>query len=240
MTRYRQLAPSPALAGHIAHYWILEGDVEPQTFFPDGSMEFIFHYGDPFQRAGTPQPKSLLVGQFRTPTTVAPTGRAGIFGIKFHPGGAYPFLRQPQQELAESIFDFADLPRGRRLAEQLGNARTDADRAALVETALPPPAPHPSDPIVAALVRSRGALAVDGLARHAGVSPRTLQRIFAERVGLSPKTLARILRFQRALTAGPRRGWAAIAAECGYFDQAHLIRDFREFTGAPPSQLARK
>lgn len=240
MTRYRQLDPSPAFAGHIAHYWILEGYVAPQTFFPDGSMEFIFHYGEPFQRAGAPQPQSLLVGQFRTPTTVSPTGRAGIFGIKFHPGGAYPFLRQPQQELAESIFDFADLPLGRRLAEQLGNARTDADRAALVERALPAPAPHPSDRMVAALVRSRGGLAVDDLAHYAGVSPRTLERIFAERVGLSPKTLSRILRFQRALTADPRRGWAAIAATCGYYDQAHLIRDFREFTGAPPSQLARK
>jgi transcriptional regulator GlxA family with amidase domain len=72
-----------------------------------------------------------------------------------------------------------------------------------------------------------------------GISGRQLERRFMSEVGLGPKLLCRILRFQQVFPAVERadKNWARIAADCGYYDQAHLIRDFRQFAGQTPSVL---
>ncbi len=77
----------------------------------------------------------------------------------------------------------------------------------------------------------------DAIARDAGTTPRTLQRLFATQVGISPKLLARITRFQRVFRSWQQEpnALARVAAACGYFDQSHLVRDFRDFAGAPPA-----
>jgi transcriptional regulator GlxA family with amidase domain len=89
-----------------------------------------------------------------------------------------------------------------------------------------------------ALVRSRGRTSVDALAAGAGVSARHVERVFRDEVGLSPKRLARVVRLQevlRRLGAAPDR-WVDVALDCGYADQAHLSRDFRELTGESPTR----
>jgi transcriptional regulator GlxA family with amidase domain len=81
---------------------------------------------------------------------------------------------------------------------------------------------------------------VKALAAAAGMSERRIQSLFAEHVGLSPKTLMRIARFQRAIALArenPAMSLARVAAECGYFDHAHLVRDAREIVGITPSAL---
>ena len=77
------------------------------------------------------------------------------------------------------------------------------------------------------------------LARDAATTPRQLQRLFARDVGVSPKLLARIRRVQRVFAAWRDESgrWTRVAAECGYFDQAHLSRDFREIAGGAPPGL---
>ena len=100
---------------------------------------------------------------------------------------------------------------------------------------------RPRDPrlltMTRALWRNPAGFTVDDLSARAGISGRQLERWFLQQVGIGPKFLLRILRFQQALqaaTGGARPDWAAIAADHGYFDQAHLIRDFRKFTGHTP------
>jgi AraC-like DNA-binding protein len=77
---------------------------------------------------------------------------------------------------------------------------------------------------------------LDWVAAQAGMSPRQFRRRCFEESGLAPKHLCRILRFRHACELAISRGsgWAAIAADAGYFDQAHLIHDFHEFTGRAP------
>jgi transcriptional regulator GlxA family with amidase domain len=79
-------------------------------------------------------------------------------------------------------------------------------------------------------------VAIEALANDAGLTRRQLERRFLDAVGMSPKTLVQVLRFQRVLgvlaDASPR--WVDVAAACGYYDQAHLNRDFKRFTGATP------
>jgi AraC-like DNA-binding protein len=87
-----------------------------------------------------------------------------------------------------------------------------------------------------AMAAAHGVVDIDWAATQAGMSARQFRRRCLEESGLTPKRLCRVLRFRRSFTlaASRRLSWAAVAAETGYFDQAHLIRDFREFTGRTP------
>jgi len=90
------------------------------------------------------------------------------------------------------------------------------------------------------IVGARGLGSVAATAREVGLTGRQLERRFLDGVGIGPKRLSRILRFQQALMASleqSKPNWARIAARCGYFDQTHLIRDFREFSGYSPTTL---
>ncbi|MCI0391889.1 MAG: helix-turn-helix transcriptional regulator [Acidobacteria bacterium] len=92
---------------------------------------------------------------------------------------------------------------------------------------------------ISKIVRSEGHISIDRLASDLGISGRQLERRFLSEVGLGPKLLCRILRFQQVFRAVERSdiNWAKIAIDCGYYDQAHLIRDFRQFAGETPSVL---
>jgi transcriptional regulator GlxA family with amidase domain len=93
---------------------------------------------------------------------------------------------------------------------------------------------------VARLVADRGQTRLAALATTAELSEGQLERRFRSAVGIGPKTLARLVRFQevyRRLGDKAPAGWAEIALDCGYFDQAHLLRDFRELAGSPPGRL---
>jgi AraC-like DNA-binding protein len=100
----------------------------------------------------------------------------------------------------------------------------------------PAHAPNAVQRTIAALADTHGLADLDFFSRAASLSPRQFRRRCLEESGLTPKHLCRILRFRRALNLASRhkQDWADIAAETGYFDQAHLIRDFREFTGQTP------
>jgi AraC-like DNA-binding protein len=86
------------------------------------------------------------------------------------------------------------------------------------------------------VMASGGRMPVTSIARNIGWSRKHLAGRFTAETGLGPKTFARIVRFNRALTLSRTGadGWAGIAAECGYSDQAHLAREFREMAGATP------
>ena len=102
--------------------------------------------------------------------------------------------------------------------------------------------PVPS--ITRALGRLRatsGSVPIATLADELGCSRRYLTAGFRSHVGVSPKLLARILRFQRAVGLMEQPlSWAEISLACGYYDQAHLIRDFKQFTGSAPGEFARR
>ena len=93
--------------------------------------------------------------------------------------------------------------------------------------------------LAARIVESAGRVSVDQLATAAGISSRQLERRFLREIGIGPKLLGRILRFQQVFRAVERvdSAWASIAVECGYYDQAHLIRDFSQFAGQTPAVL---
>jgi transcriptional regulator GlxA family with amidase domain len=132
---------------------------------------------------------------------------------------------------------------GAPLHERLEEASSSGECLRLLVNSLP--LPMTADTAFSKALRSLTAgdsdLRLEEVARAANLSPRQFRRRCLEGIGLTPKHLCRVLRFQRVLRLlrhTPARGSAHLAAESGYYDQAHLIRDFREFASATPSGFA--
>ncbi len=171
--------------------------------------------------------------------------------IKLTPLGAYTLLGTPLRKLADSIVGLDDLfgPRGGDLVEELLEASSWGQRFTLLDGFLLSRAsegPRPSPAVAWAwsrLCATAGNIAIGDLAADLRMSRRHLTSTFHEQVGLPPKGVSRLLRFARVcglLHRSPMR-WAEIAQDCGYFDQSHLNRDFRQFAGTTPTDfLARQ
>jgi len=178
---------------------------------------------------------------------IAPTGRVQLVGVRFWPGGAWPFLRLPQDEIADRVIALDQVwgSMARELESRIREAPTKSAVVREIETALLARLSQfrgqdeAEARAIALILRSGGCMPIDILAEEMGVSFRKLDRRFNTRVGLPPKTLCRIIRFQRALKMierdNARPGWVKIALECGYYDQSHFIREFKAFAGTEPT-----
>ena len=171
--------------------------------------------------------------------------------VSLAPLGAYTLLGLPMDQLSGRTVDLADLlgADGRRLADQLREAPAWRRRFALLDEFLLPRlerGPRPSAEVGWAwrrLVTTGGLVPIRRIAREVGWSPRHFIAKFKQQVGLRLKTAARLIRFDgvwRRLDQRKLLDWADIARDAGYADQAHLIRDFRQFTGTTPAKLARR
>ena len=253
---YREHAPCDPLRDVLDCLWTLEGHArelggEPQPVLPDGRAEIVVHLGDRFDRhhAGRleRQPALIFAGQLNGQLTLAPTGRIAVLGIRFRPEAPAALVRQPLHELTGVVTDLESidvrLHRAlRRVQDSAASlaAAVDLAQAALVLIAEPSRIEPRVRSAVALVQHRHGQGAIDDVAHGACVTPRHLERLFNDAVGISPKRLARITRFQRALVwlerAGPPNRGAAAAAACGYADQAHFIRDFKDLAGCPPGE----
>jgi AraC-like DNA-binding protein len=174
-----------------------------------------------------------------------------VVKIVFRPGGGYPFFGVPLAELADRAVPLHDLwgAEADILLEKLVDAEADTQRLAEMKDALIARLQGPKifEPVGVQLVtESLAQLAtpqatLQKVAGNLDVSERNLRRAFSAVVGLSPKRYARIARFQRAVARASlgEHCWAEIAAESGYFDQAHMCLDFREIAQLSPAAFVR-
>jgi AraC-like DNA-binding protein len=247
---YWEFAPAAELKPYVRCYWTLRSaaPIESEPVLPDGRFELVFHLGDPFVqiRDGSRaiQPDSALVADLRKPVTIQPSGRADVLGVRFHAGGAYPFFRAPLRELEGEVRPLSDAwsATAERVRSRLGETGDDRARIAVLDRELlrrlhdAHSADRDFDRLVAVLRRSDGHCEIPRLAAAAGVSVRQLERRFLSRVGVSPKVFARLLRFRRVvhhIRLSPS-SWLDPSLDLGFFDQSHLIHDFREFAGMTP------
>ena len=221
---YREYSPCKALSPFIQCYWTLRSTSREvpaaNRIFPDGCMEFVFHFAEPFARVRDDgrlerQADTLVAGQIWEPLTLQQGACADVLGVRFRPAGAHPFLRIPVHEVGGQIVSLEDIwgRRARVWRDAIGSA---SNRIAALERNLLNCRPEP-----AVMPRT--------------LSPRQFRRRFQAEVGITPKLYGRIRRFQRALGILGSMPFAEAAAACGYYDQSHLIRDFRQFTGQAPS-----
>lgn len=188
-------------------------------------------------------PRVTVVGTMTRAEHHALGGGVDLLGIRFHPGGAYPFLRIAAEELTDASSDLDQVSRAlaRELAPALAGPREG--RVGRIERALLAVLGEagPPDPRVRAafsrLQESRGGVALAELEHLTGYTRQHLGRLFRRHVGVSPKVLARVVRLRSVLgRLDPARppDWAALALEHGYCDQAHLVTDFKDLTGSTP------
>ncbi|MCW3818857.1 AraC family transcriptional regulator [Micromonospora sp. DR5-3] len=239
--RFRRRLAAPALRPYVEHYWLVDWELtEPhvQRVVPHPAVNVVFQ-----TQAGGPETGEVAgVGLELFTVTLRGTGR--VSGIQFRPGGFRPFWPRPVSELTGQ----------RRPLAQVGLpvqgehcAGPDDERCRRLDELLTSWAPAP-DPLAAeatALVEEiradRRILRVDDFARRHAVSTRRLQRLFLDHVGVGPKWVIRRYRLQEAIeqaAAGPL-DWARVAADLGYADQAHLVREFSAVTGVSPAAYAR-
>jgi AraC-like DNA-binding protein len=177
------------------------------------------------------------------------TGVARTVTLRFKPGWSVPLLGVAASELTDRIAPLEDVwgRAGRELCGELLAARSRADVMAGVARALALRAGHPFTTASGLLARRAvrllegGEVRVESVADRLGVTPRHLRRAFTENVGIGPKEFARAVRLQRALRmAATSCDWARIAADAGYYDQAHLIADFRRLVGLTPGAFFKR
>jgi AraC-like DNA-binding protein len=252
-------APAAPLRGLLGWYsgYRQEG-LQPACHrgLPSPYLTLIITLDDPLTVARHPDPAdrpgdylTLAGGLHTVPALITHAGRQSGIQVGLSPLGARALLGRPAGELAGRDVEAAEVL-GRtalELHERLRAAGSWAARFALFDQVLlarADPDQQTAPEIAEAwrlLTSSGGRIRVDRLAQRVGWSPRYLQRRLLAETGLTPKAAARVIRFDRARrrlqhpgAAGPPT-LARVAADCGYYDQAHLAREFRDLAGCPPS-----
>jgi len=199
----------------------------------------VLQLGTPPGRNPSGPDRAYVVGPMREHADILYEGPSSVLGVRFQPGGGAAFLKPPADGLVDGVLgleevwrdvpalvdEIAAAPPGERVARF---ARHQERRRTSAEGA---------DPAALALERSGGRLAGSDLVRLTGTSERQLQRRFRERVGFTPRMARRIVRFSgaiRTLHSCPGISWPALIHACGFYDQAHLIREFQAFSGRTP------
>ena len=254
--RSRELIPCQQLTPFVRLFWVLELDEPaafgpPERISPDSLLELVFHYRTPLAcrydgEGFAPQPRSVAVSQTRRFVEIRPEGASGLVSVRFHPWGAYHFFPLPVSEIADRQAPTEVLWGGEaiELEERLAEAPGDGARVALVEQFLLAQLRrhHKADvePLVRAVWKRKGCLAVPQLCRDLGIGERSLQRTFAAALGTTPKRFARLSRFLHVcslLRSGHGTTLTDVGLACGYYDQSHFIADFKAFSGMTPRQF---
>ena len=233
--------------------WFARGRIvgNRERIAPTGSTVAAVVLGDPIRQTPDGAGSALLadtgflIGPHDRPIINEPLGETYCVGIVTTPVGCRPLLGVAPAALRGRVVDLLQAwPRAAALRRELLTCGTAAEALDVVEATLRSTEPFDGTALsrCEAAVRQLSAdpaRPVTDIARELGVSHGHLNRQFIEQVGLSPRTLARILRMRRLLEAIDVHGsvgWALKAAELGWSDQAHLIRDFKRHTGVTPSQ----
>jgi AraC-like DNA-binding protein len=249
---YREFNPGFAARNFVRCYWVLEDGapaVSAQTIVPDGRSELIISLAVPFEQNHKGewqlQPEIFFVGQITGPFVIRPAGPARTIGVRFRADGASRLLGLPMFELNDLAVSLDEIsPVLYRRINRLRELPALVDQLSTLEQILLRSIPDTDrDPLISVAVdefeRTHGQIGIGKVADFIGLSSRQFERRFRSAVGISPKLFSRMRRFQRVLQTidGVQPTWVDVAISCGYYDQAHLIRDFREFAGSTPTSL---
>lgn len=244
LSRFRltNFAPSPGVARLVERYWVADWDLrgyEPhvQHVLPQPVANVCFE-------ADRASVHGVITGQ----TSHRLEGQGRVVGITFRPGGFRPFLSHPMSVLTDSVRSMIDVFGTAGDALERAVSSTDGGSALLLVdeflSAWPTDGPtfvQELGEVIGRITSDPGLFRVDDLAREAAMSVRHLERHFRDHVGVGPKWVIRRYRLYEAAQRGQSSTgvrWAHVAADLGYSDQAHLIRDFRTMFGVTPHQYA--
>ena len=255
---YQTYKPHPDLASLISCYWTLEvpatDDAQRQRIIPDGTIEMAFILGDDIKRYTSKddfilQPRAMVLGQTIEPFYIEPTGYVNTFAIRFYPYGFANFVTEPIKKLAnrETPLDLLfEATTANKLEQKIIQATDVKQRIEIIESFLLNKLSEQSmvDNIVKttvdALISTHGSSSISHILKEDLSKRRQLERKFVKQIGISPKQLGKVIRLQTALKMllnEEGESLTHIAYESEYYDQAHFIKDFKEFTGTNPKEF---
>jgi len=237
---HRQL-PSAALADLVAHYWYVAWDLrglpaQEQATLPHPNVHLVVE---------NKEARIYGVHSGRFMRTLK--GKDRVFGIKFKPGGFYPFYRQAVAQLANTSIAATDCfgEDGAAFCAQILAAKDVQAMCAKADSFLLRHLPAADEQVshishwLKLIEQDRHIVTVEDVMAIAGLDKRSLQRLFQKYVGIGPKWAIQRYRLHEAVAqvqAGKTLSWTALAQELGYFDQAHFVRDFRQLVGMTPGE----
>lgn len=258
---FRSYRPIPPLSVFIENFWLYDGYSCPhlkERILPSGTFEIVFNLRDDELRIYKSD-RSDRCARFHGAVVSGPYAgyfasdtaeEASVMGVHFRPGGAFPFLGFSAGELADTHIGLEDIwgPGAGYIRERLSSEKTHQRRFEVLENVLlsrllRPLGKHPA--VMSALdlfSHDISRAVVRKAVRGVGISNRRLADLFDVEVGVKPKLYTRIQRFQRVLHTVHRASnveWGQLALQHGYYDQAHLIRDFVAFSGFTPGEYFR-
>ncbi|PWT89898.1 MAG: hypothetical protein C5B54_08180, partial [Acidobacteria bacterium] len=205
-------------------------EVPAYPVLPDGCVDIIF----------SPSTGLQIVGTMTKPQTFRLVPDAQIMGMRFRPGIASNVFRVSMQEFVDRTIQLAEIwpAMSRQLMEQLCDQESLQKRLSVFSQSIQIDfSPTPIQKAINNIVQSAGQVSLETVACEANLSLRQFRRLCGIATGLSPKTLCRILRFRNAQSQLSSKSSADLAVACGYYDQSHLIDDFREFSGTTPAKF---
>jgi AraC-like DNA-binding protein len=254
---YRSRVPGPPLDALIASIWVFRNEPQPhalERILPTGAAQLIVNLREDQTRLYDPArgyrctttSGTVLAGPSSRFSIIDTQEQEYVLGVAFKPGGTIAFMRPPAHETRD-----ADVPldclwgrsRTALLRERLLEQRDPDAQLDVMEDALReiwrPPGLHPAVAFaVRCLDRAPSTTTIASVTNAIGLSPMRFIERFKMQVGVTPKRYGRIRRFQAALAQAhqqPAIDWTRVALDCGYFDQAHFIHDFRAFAGITPT-----
>lgn len=255
---YRTYQSPSILQSFIKCYWVLEIPAEEnppkQRIVPDGCMEMIFILGDDIKRYTSEkdfilQPRAIVVGQITEPFVIQPTAYVHCFAVRFYPYGFSNFISTPLQELEnreKHINQLFENEVAASLEKNIINAKTTEERIEIIEAFFlaklneKTTVDHIVKNTIDTLFSAKGSTPIGKILQDDASKRRQLERKFYKQVGLSPKQMGKVIRLQTALNLlinEKPESLTQIAYESEYYDQAHFIKDFKEFTGTIPGDF---
>ncbi|MDA9316880.1 helix-turn-helix transcriptional regulator [Polaribacter sp.] len=216
-------------------------------------MKLIFHYRDTYKHHQRDKesiilPKCFLIGQLTRPYVVEPLGDTGSFVVRFKPNGFFPFSNIDIKEIQNTAVPLDELfgKDGKEIGEQILNANSTSERIVFIEAFLLKRLTNKNTintivkSTVDTILNANVQFSVNELSKQNNINRRQLTRKFSTIIGLSPKQLSKTTRIQKTLKSLLTKDFTSLtdlAYENEYFDQAHFIKDFKEFTGLTPKEF---
>ncbi|HEY4288683.1 MAG TPA: AraC family transcriptional regulator [Puia sp.] len=237
-----QIPASIELSHLIRHYLFLNKETQTPCnlrLFSDGNTGIVFSTGGSLTLNDQSLPDAFLYGQVSDYKDIGCHAPAGLFIIVFRPDAFHRLFNIPAGKLKDKIIPLTDISNS--LYESIFSAPAINKKIALAEAFFNKLSPT-ADPLITAsldyIIKQQGQVTIDQLISFTGLHPRQLERKFTTSIGLSPKKFSGITRMHLFLKQlrQEKLSLTQCAYECGYYDQAHLIREFRQITGLTPSQ----
>lgn len=237
--------PSDAFRPFVKHYWIIHWDLtgkpaHHQDVVPNPCVNLVIEQG-----------KTMIYGVSKYVHSHHLEDKGSVFGIKFRPGGFYPFIKKPVSSLTDQSIGTKDVlgMDSFELENLILSQHEHEHMVSSMEQVLLPHLPAPDDKvnqinqIIDQIIQNPDLTTVDQLCSFTELNKRTLQRMFNQYVGVHPKWVIKLYRLQHAaerIDDKTYEDFLKLSTDLGYYDQSHFIKDFKTMVGKTPEKYMKK